>query len=83
MSHSPTIEKYKSLFFLSFKDIKLMYYTVNNDAIRLHQTNDDINTIYQKYWLTMIANNLFRQCLQVKCIIFPMFTAENKLSIQI
>ena len=45
---SPTIKKYKSLFFLSLKDIKLMYYMVN----------DDINKVYQKNWPTMTANDI-------------------------
>ena len=42
----PTIEEYKSLFILIFKDIKLMYYMVNNYATLLHQTNDDINKVF-------------------------------------
>ena len=55
-----------------------MYFMVNNDATLLHQTNDDINKAYQRNQLTMIANNILRQRLQVECIIFPMCTAENK-----
>ena len=56
--HSPTIKKYKSLFFLSFKDIKCMYCIVNNDATLLHQTNDDINKVYQRNRPTMTANGI-------------------------
>ena len=43
---SPAIEEYKSLFILIFKDMKLMYYMVNNYATLLHQTKDDINKVY-------------------------------------
>ena len=33
-----------------------MYYMVDNDATLLHQTNDDINKVYQKNRPTMTAN---------------------------
>ena len=56
--HSPTVKEYKSLFFLSFKDITLMYYMVDNDATLLHQTNDDINKVYQKNRPTMTPNDI-------------------------
>ena len=55
MLHSQTIKEHKSPFFLSLKDIKLMYYSADYES----------------------------KCLQIKFIIFPMFSAENKLSIQI
>ena len=55
--HSPTIKEYKGLLFLSFKDMKLMYYMVNNDATLLHQTNEDIDKVYHKNRPTMTTND--------------------------
>ena len=48
LSHSTTIKEYKSLFFLSLKDIKLMYYVIHYDPTLLHQTNEDNNKVYEK-----------------------------------
>ena len=40
MLHSQTIKDHKSIFFLIFKDIKLMSYVIHNNPTLLHQTND-------------------------------------------
>ena len=44
VSHSPTIKYCKQLFFISFKDIKLMYYVGHNPNL-LHQTNNNTNKL--------------------------------------
>ena len=38
----------KTYFFLSFKDIKPMEYTIHNVTTALHQMNDDTNKVYEK-----------------------------------
>ena len=48
VSHSPTIKDCKKLFFLSFKDIKLMYYVVHNNPNLLLQTNNNTSKVYEK-----------------------------------
>ena len=45
VSHSPTIKDCKKLIFLSFKDIKLMYYVAHNNAYLLLQTNNNTSKI--------------------------------------
>ena len=47
-SHSPTIKDCKKLFFLSFKDIRLMYYVVHNNPNLLLQTNINTSKVYEK-----------------------------------
>ena len=39
---------YNVLFFLSFKDMKLMYYVIYYNLTLLHQTNNDIDNVYEK-----------------------------------
>ena len=70
MSHSKTIKDYKNLFFLSFKNIKLMYYVIHNNPTLLHQTNDDISLVYEKNRTILTVINVWIQCLQVKHIIW-------------
>ena len=48
VSHSPTIKDCKKLFFISFKDIKLMYYVVNNNPYLLLKTNNNTSKVYEK-----------------------------------
>ena len=47
--HSQTITDHKKLFFLSFKDMKLMFYAIynsGNNPTLLHQANDDTKKVY-------------------------------------
>ena len=46
--HSPTIKDYKILFFLIFKDIRLMYYVIHNKPNLLQQTCNNTNKVYKK-----------------------------------
>ena len=48
VSHSSTIKDCKNLFFISFKDIKLMYYVVNSNPYLLLKTNNDTSKVYEK-----------------------------------
>ena len=73
----------KAYFFLNFKDIKLMYYMTYINPTLMHQTNDDTKKVYEKYLPIFTEINVWRQCIQVKYIILPIFSPENKLSIQI
>ena len=64
----------QSLFFLIFKDIKLMYYVTHDNPTLLHPTNDDNNKVYEKNWPILTVINVWGQCLQVNRILCPIFS---------
>ena len=56
-----------------------MCHMIHNDGNVLHQKIDDTNKVYTpKNQLILTAINVWRQCLPVKRIIFPMVSVENK-----
>ena len=74
VSYSPTIKEYTSLFYLSSKDIKLIYYMIYNDATLLHQKLMILKKFMKKNQPILTVINVWRQCLQVKRIILPNFS---------
>ena len=60
-----------------------MDYIIHNVATILHQMNEDTNKVYQENRPTVTPINVWRQCLQVQQIIFPMFSPRGKYPIQI
>ena len=51
-----------------------MYYMIYNDATLLHQKHDEIEKVYGKNRPIFTIIKLWRQCLQVKHIILPVFS---------
>ena len=60
-----------------------MYHMIHINPTLLHQTNDDTTNVCEKNRPISTAIYVWRQCIQVKHIILPIFGQENKLSIQI
>ena len=59
-----------------------MYHMIHINPTLLHQTNDDTKNVCEKNRSILTVINVWRQCIQVKHIILPIFGKENKLSIQ-
>ena len=78
--HSLTIIELKKIFVASFKDIT---YVIYNDPTLLHQTNIHTNKLCKNNRPIFILINVWSQYSQLKRFILPIFSAENKLSIQI
>ena len=60
-----------------------MYYVICHNPTLLHQTNNDYNKVYEINRLIITVIKDWILFLRVKRTIFPMFSQENKLSIQI
>ena len=60
-----------------------MYHMVHINPTLLDRTNDDTKNVCEKNRPISKVINVWRQCIQVKHIILPIFGKENKLSIQI
>ena len=54
--HSPTIKDYEILFFLIFKDIRLMYYVIHNNPYLLQQTYNNTNKVYKRKSANFYSN---------------------------
>ena len=54
-----------------------MYFMIYNDATLLQQNNDDIKKVYEKNRLILTVIKVWRQCLQVKHIILPIFSPNK------
>ena len=54
-----------------------MYYMIRNNAFLLRQTNDGFKKNYEKNRPILTVINVWRQCLQVNCIILPMFSIKK------
>ena len=76
VSHSPTIKDCKQLFFLSFKDIQLMYYVLNNNPYLLLKTNNNTSKVYENV-------GLFLQYLMFGDIIYKLDVLYSPFLVQI